>query len=57
MKTPNQTAEEIIINTSSIDQAIEVTKRIIKFTPLKGMRIYYIEVYIILFTKKYLGWN
>jgi hypothetical protein len=57
MKPAIITAEEIIINTSSLDQAIEVVKRIIKFTHLKGMRTYYIQVYLILLTKKYLAWN
>lgn len=55
MKPENITAEEIITTTENLDQAIEVVKRIIKFTHIKGMRKYYIQVYLILLTKKYLG--
>ena len=55
MKPASTTAEEIITTTENLDQAIEVVKRIIKFTHLKGMRTYYIQVYLILLTKKYLG--
>lgn len=57
MKPANKTADEIITTTENLDQAIEVVKRIIKFTHLKGMRTYYIQVYLILLTKKYLAWN
>jgi hypothetical protein len=53
MRTPNETAQQIINSTGSIDQAIKVAYKILKFTPLKGMKTYYSKVCAILLIEKF----
>jgi len=47
IKTPQETADEILRNTSSVESALNVVNKILKFTPYHKLIYHYWRVKII----------
>jgi hypothetical protein len=58
IKTPQETADEILRNTSSVKSALNVVNKILKFTPYHKLIYHYWRVKLIFLKYKYVyGWQ
>lgn len=58
IKTPQQTADDILRTTSSVESALRIVNKILKFTPYYKLIYHYWRVKIIFLKYKYIyGWQ
>jgi len=58
IKTPQQTADDIMRTTSSVESALRIVNKIIKFTPYHKLIYHYWRVKLIFLKYKYVyGWQ